>query len=89
MKLNNLLGVITLSVMLLTSTAYAMDKININTATQYELQSLSGVGESTAEAIIQYREKNGLFKSVDDLVNVKGIGNKKIEKLSENLTVSE
>lgn len=89
MKLNNLLGAITLSVMLLTSTAYAMDKININTATQYELQSLSGVGESTAEAIIQYREKNGLFKSVDDLVNVKGIGNKKIEKLSENLTVSE
>jgi competence protein ComEA len=69
--------------------AYAMDKIDINTATKSELQALSGVGEATADAIIQYREENGMFKSVEDLVNVKGIGSKKVEKFTDNVTVSE
>lgn len=72
-----------------TGLAFAMDKININTATKYELQTLNGVGESTAEAIIQYREENGVFSSVQDLVNVKGIGSKKLEKLADSLTVSD
>lgn len=88
MKFNKLLGAILLSVMLLTGTAYAMEKVNINTATKSELQTLNGVGEATAEAIIQYREENGMFKSVQDLVNVKGVGAKKIQKLSDSLTVS-
>lgn len=88
MKFNKLLGAILLSVMLLTGTAYAMEKVNINTATKSELQTLNGVGEATAEAIIQYREENGMFKSVQDLVNVKGVGAKKIQKLSDRLTVS-
>jgi len=78
-----------LAMVLATGFAYAMDKININTATQSELQALNGVGEKTAAAIIQYREQNGMFKSVDDLVNVKGIGSKKVEKLTDSLTVSE
>lgn len=89
MKFNKVLGAILLSVMLLSSSAYAMDKININTATKSELQMLKGVGDSTADAIIQYREENGMFKSVQDLVNVKGIGSKKIEKLSDSLTVTD
>jgi competence protein ComEA len=78
-----------LAMVLSTGFAYAMDKININTATQSELQLLNGVGESTAAAIIQYREENGMFKSVEDLVNVKGIGSKKIETLTDNMTVSK
>lgn len=69
--------------------AYATDKININTATQSELQTLNGVGEATAAAIIQHREENGMFKSVDDLINVKGIGSKKAEKLIDSVTVSD
>tara|TARA_R110002050_G_scaffold57423_3_gene129004 strand:+ start:144309 stop:144653 length:345 start_codon:yes stop_codon:yes gene_type:complete len=89
MKVNKLFGAILLSVMLSLSSAYAMDKININTATQSELQALNGVGEKTAAAIIQYREENGMFKSVDDLVNVKGIGSKKVAKLTESMTISE
>jgi len=48
-------------------------KININTANQTELQSLSGIGASKAKAIITYREKNGAFKSIDDLKKVSGI----------------
>lgn len=78
-----------LAMVLSTGFAYAMDKVNLNTATQSELQALNGVGEATATAIIQYREENGLFKSVEDLVNVKGIGSKKIENLTSSVTVSE
>lgn len=63
------------------------DKININTADVTELQKLSGVGLKKAQDIINYREQNGNFKSIDDLVNVSGIGEKSIEKLKESITV--
>jgi competence protein ComEA len=55
-------------------------KVNINRASVTELQQLSGVGQKKAEAIIQYREQNGSFKTVNDLQNVKGIGPKLLEK---------
>jgi len=89
MKFNKLLGALLLSAILSMGSAFAMDKINLNTATQSELQTLNGVGEATAVAIIQYREENGMFKSVEDLVNVKGIGDKKIETLADSVTVSK
>ena len=54
-----------------TFAAFAADKININTASADELQLLDGVGPSTANAIVQYREQNGAFASVEDLVNIK------------------
>jgi competence protein ComEA len=69
--------------------AFAADKININTASADELQLLNGVGPSTANAIVQYREQNGAFASVDDLVNVKGVGEKKVAGLAEQVTVSD
>ncbi|MDO8828402.1 helix-hairpin-helix domain-containing protein [Methylophaga sp.] len=69
--------------------AFAADKININKASADELQLLKGVGPSTAEAIVQYREENGTFSSVDDLVNVKGVGEKKVASLAEQVTVSD
>jgi len=69
--------------------AFAAEKININNASADELQLISGVGPSTANAIVQYREQNGSFGSIDDLVNVKGIGEKKVANLTEQVTVSE
>jgi len=69
--------------------AFAADKININTASADELQLLNGVGPSTANAIVEYREQNGAFANVDDLVNIKGIGEKKVANIAENVTVSD
>ncbi|WP_417550080.1 ComEA family DNA-binding protein [Methylophaga sp.] len=69
--------------------AFAADKININTASADELQLLNGVGSSTANAIVDYREQNGAFSSVEDLVNIKGIGEKKVANLAEQVTVAE
>jgi competence protein ComEA len=65
----------------------ASDTININTADEIELQSLNGVGSSTAKAIIEYRQINGPFNSASELVNVKGVGQKKIDKLIELISV--
>ena len=69
--------------------AFAADKININTASTDELQLLNGVGPSTANAIVQYREQNGAFANVEDLANIKGIGEKKVANIAENVTVSD
>lgn len=62
--------------------------VNINTATKEELQSLKGVGPSKAKAIIDYRTKNGPFKTADDLNNVPGFGDKSTAKLKSSVTVS-
>ena len=61
--------------------------VNINTATQSELEAVKGLGPAKAKAIIVYREANGNFKSLDDLDNVKGFGKASIDKLKEELTV--
>ncbi|MDA3897720.1 MAG: ComEA family DNA-binding protein [Desulfobacteraceae bacterium] len=63
------------------------DKININTATVEELIQLKGVGEKLSQAIIDYREKNGLFKNVVDLENIKGIGPKILADNMDRLTI--
>ena len=60
--------------------------VNLNTATAGELDSLPGVGPKTAEAIIQFRQEHGAFQRPEDLMNVKGIGPAKFEKLRERVT---
>ena len=63
--------------------------VNINTATQAQIEALPGIGPKVAQRIIEYRQKNGQFKKVEDLMNVKGIGEKSFLKLKPYLTVSE
>lgn len=65
----------------------ANDIVNINTASLTELQNLSGIGKSKAEAIIKYREQNGNFKNIEELLNVDGIGEKLYEEIKSNITV--
>ena len=64
-------------------------KININNATQSELESLPGIGEIKALQIITYREENGFFESIDQIQKVPGIGIKIFEKIQALITVSE
>lgn len=67
------------------STAAKSDKIDINTASKEELKTLPGVGDVTAEKIIDYREENGGFKSIDELTKVNRIGPKTLEKFREKI----
>lgn len=62
-------------------------KVNINTATAKELDSLDGIGPAIAAKIIEYREANGPFKSINDLTKVKGIGSAILEKNRDRLTI--
>ncbi len=60
--------------------------VNINTATVAQLEALPGVGPKTAQRIIDYRQKNGSFKKIEELMNVKGIGEKGFLKLKPHVT---
>lgn len=62
-------------------------KVNINTATQTELELLSGIGPSIASKIISYRKENGKFKTIEDIKNVPGIGEAKFNSIQDQITV--
>jgi len=62
-------------------------KVRINYATQDEIETLSGIGPSKAQAIIQYREEYGLFKSVEDLLQISGIGEKTLDNIKDDIQI--
>ena len=62
--------------------------VNLNTASAAQLEALPGIGAKTAALILEYRKKNGSFKKVEELMNVKGIGEKSFLKLKNRVTVS-
>ncbi|MFD1382325.1 ComEA family DNA-binding protein [Rhodanobacter aciditrophus] len=75
-------------VFLFSLSAYGAEPLDINTATAKELEVvMSGVGSAKAEAIIAYRTENGDFKSIEELVNVKGIGSSILDSNREVITV--
>ena len=66
-----------------------LGKVDINTANMAELMTLSGIGESRAADIIKYREENGDFSRIEDIMLVSGIGEKTFEEIKEQITVGE
>ncbi len=68
--------------------AKAEGVINLNTASAADLESLPGIGKSTAQRIVEYRQKSGGFKKIEELMNVKGIGEKSFLKIKGRLTVA-
>ena len=65
-----------------------LGKININTAPLSQLCLLPGIGETTAKKIISYRENTALFKRVEDIMKIEGIGNSKFQNIKEYITVT-
>lgn len=66
-----------------------IEPVDINTATAEELQKVPGIGEALARRIIEFREENGRFEKVDDLLNVRGIGVTSLEKLRAYVVVKK
>ena len=67
--------------------ATAANPVNLNSASVAQLQTLPGIGASAAQRIVEYRQKNGAFKKIEELMNVKGIGEKSFLKLKPLITV--
>ena len=64
-------------------------KININTADEAELMTVNGIGESLAKRIVEFRDEHGPYERIEDLLKVRGIGEKSFEKLRAHLTVGK
>jgi competence protein ComEA len=71
------------------ATATPAAPLNLNTATAAQLETLPGVGSAAAKRILEYRQKNGSFKKIEELMNVKGFGEKTFLKLKPLITVAD
>jgi competence protein ComEA len=95
--MNRVLAILVLASAVLAAPAAAQESsrrstpaaaVNINTATASQLEELPGIGKATADRIVEYRQKNGNFKKVEDLMNIRGIGEKSFLKLKPLITVA-
>jgi competence protein ComEA len=68
--------------------AASTEVINLNTATAAQIATLPGIGPKTADLIVQYRQKNGPYKKIEEIMNVRGVGEKSFLKLKGRLTVA-
>ncbi|MCY6484271.1 helix-hairpin-helix domain-containing protein [Clostridium aestuarii] len=84
-QIKNSLKVNTINISNSISNAKSSNKININTATKEELKTLPGVGDTIAQKIIDYREENGEFSSIDDLTQIDRVGSKTLAKLKDKI----
>jgi len=77
-----------LATILVFSSSVFAEKVNINTASAEQISAaMTGVGDSKANAIVEYRNSNGKFKAIQDLENVDGIGSKTVDKNKENISL--
>lgn len=88
MNIKHLLASLLVAVGMCIGPVWADELVDLNTATVEQLQAVNGIGEKTAEAIVAYRNEHGAFASVDDLVNVKGIGVKKLAAIRPMIGIS-
>ena len=70
------------------ATVVSTETINLNTATAAQIATLPGIGPKTADLVVQYRTKNGPFKKIEEVMNVRGIGEKSFLKIKDRLTVA-
>jgi len=68
--------------------AASMEVINLNSATAVQLADLPGIGVRTAELVVQYRVKNGPFKKIEEIMNVRGVGEKSFLRIKDRITVA-
>jgi competence protein ComEA len=71
-----------------TATVVSTEVVNLNSATSAQIASLPGIGPKTAELVVEYRTKNGPFKKIEEVMNVRGIGEKSFLKIKDRLTVA-
>jgi len=69
------------------SAAPSLEKVNLNTATAEQLETLPGIGPATAKTIIEHRTKIGKFTKIEEIINLKGIGEKKFQKIKDRLVI--
>jgi competence ComEA-like helix-hairpin-helix protein len=65
------------------------EMVNLNTGTAAQIATLPGIGLKTAELVVQYREKNGPFKKIEEIMNVRGVGEKSFLRIKDRLTVAQ
>jgi comEA protein len=81
------LALSSVSVLAQKSSGAPPERVKLNSATAEQLQSIPGIGPATAKSILEYRAKIGKFNKIEEIINVKGVGEKKFQKIKDRLVV--